>query len=130
MPAEEQFANLTFKNRVASHEPNKILRRWISVLFLYPGIEIGISTGMYLSTDRINAAIIAFALSAIALLTAVIFVWRKTRLLTGLAFLLGIFYIVVVAATGYLITVPALSATIGLACVAFLFSKERPRTRA
>jgi hypothetical protein len=129
MPSEEQIANLTFKSRTGDH-PNRLLRRWISILLLYPGVEIAISTGIYLSTDRINSAIVLFALSAIALLTAVILVWRRTRLMTALAFLLGTFYVAVVAATGYLIAIPALSAIIGLSCVGFLFFKEDPRTRA
>jgi hypothetical protein len=130
MPTEDGFSNVTFRERSAAGDKDKKLRGCISILYAYPGAEIGLAAGIYVATDRVNSAIVAFALAAVALFAGAFLIWRKSRILTAIALLPGIFYIAVVAAVGRLSTFPSLCVAVGLIGVAFLAAREKTGDRA
>jgi len=99
----------------------------ISFLYLYPGAALALSAAIYASGEGVSDAVRPSALAAMGLFSAVVLLWQKSRLTTALAFLPGVFYILVVAVFSGPASVPIVSVALSLVLLIVLFFKERPR---
>jgi hypothetical protein len=114
------FQNLTFKERAKADE-NVGLRRWVTVLFLYPALELMFAGGVGLAMGKLSdAGASLYFVPSIALLVGVAATWTKRVVPTYLSLIPSGLYMLMAISSGRLLSFPVISVVAGSICVVVL----------